>query len=1255
MFTVVLEILTVFLEELKAQSKSSLSDSIQSTETLIALLQNSVLKNVPTMYLPQSIMGILQDFKKIQKAHSKSLDQNWLTEELVLHGLRLIGDLSQEISTIQDSCLSIFDEIKSVQDISSWKGFINLVLEPSKTLIIAWYFDRDLIFHLVNCCLSEEESKVKVFLELLFNGLKWLSPTGQKNVCYGEVLLSLYQEDDYVINPFIHALIHDLLVSEADIFTPEIQEGFSRAILDFDDLFMALALTFHTLPRQERLKIDVHELFKRLLDKAVQPSMLAWHRILANHERVLIDNVALLEQFDVIFPVSKHEIHLENSDNLQDCCRFLEELFSLYHKHINTNLANFHLINLSQVLSKVNNFIERLDRALFIDFLSTIKTFKVESAPVFLSALILSNNFQCFFTAIYLRSISKKKAIDILSGSLLFLAEKKPFKVITGALSNLDHNVEPYLKELDMGDTATQRILLLILLLATREDMQDRGYIEFPERWMSLFSFIMKKKFLDPMSALNPTSGDLVQQHFGEFFSLIKNSRYIEYLPPNYRRRFIDAIRPVYFSDYEQRMKNLLMEEEIEQQPHPVIKSNGKIKKNKKNATATATATATTMAEAAEAVDGMPTPLVVNTPPRLDLEVHAANMRDLENPRRFCVIESTADTPSEESGLMLSPDSRGSECISVVSMQTNHSLLDPILEPIRLKAQQLTASVKDLQKRSIPIAWKKRLNLVIEQLTGIQDLLPALELPALLSMEEISQDATVVIAASADRLQWEKDWGVILGNYCKSVADSLEQLVSAIPSDDKAELLEIGQLIHPRLLSHLELLSRCYFQDPELQIDARFWAIVKKLKTYFEHLQIDFFIKGSYFLRPMDAGDIDVVIAPKNKTSSFFVTCDKLVQQLSMIEISKQSTYKVYRQTDAAVIVNGVMQWKIQVQLEDQQALAFDLNFWHDPLTPQSELAKTVSAWFSACAVHWYPEGYAVMSARAAVANYGGRLAMLKEPTRQEMPDIIGYTLKTVIRFADLDADLWIKNFLAQTIAPATRTVDRALLSAGLKYLFNHFDHRAFLYMQFILEHRLIAEVMPQIGMSAHQYCSDYFNIHFLSNGEANFSSVSAAQFLAMYFFGAVVNQTSKDKQSLFDRLSESLFCVDLVQEALLLLRWMPETTPVMDHTAMWYSWPVNRAAWFAFPSQGQQLTRNLCDIFSLWQRVAPGAETATLPALTARPESAPQPAVVGCIQPALRKQGLFASAAAAPASEGGGKLSSVVARDTTTKLFMPL
>lgn len=1294
MFIELVRNLTSFLEVLKHQSNPSLSVPMQSIETLIALVQDSVFKNVPQVYLPQSIVRICACIKEIQEEKTKDLDQNGLVEGLGSDWLRLTAELSQEISVNQDFYLRIFAEIRLVTDISVSKSFIESVIDPSKPLIVAWYFDRHLIFHLVECCLSEEESKAAISLNLLFNGLKFLSNTGKKNVCYGEVLIKLYKDPVFGINPVIHCLIKDLLMSEVDIFTPKMQANFSSAILDYDDLFIALALSFHTIPRQQGLGINVHKLFDRLLEHAGQPTMLGWHRILTDHAICTTMPPALFEQFQLLFPVSAQTIDLDDSSKFQESCELLGELFPLYFAHIRSDKASLYRKNLIQVFSKLNKSIHCLDTKTLIELLPIIQTCKVEYAQIFLSTLMNYDAVHDFFNAIYLRSLPQKKASDIQSGFVLLLAEQKLLSTMTRALRKLESHVKPPLVLLDMGSADVQRVLLIIMLLVTRVDMYDQGFIEFPAHWLQFFTLIMKNKFMDPLSTLKQKSEDVIesaiQKNFDAFLTLIQDIRYVDYLPATVQNQFLTAIKPVDLSHYEQQMANLLAEEERElQQAKVAQEGNLKTKKKKKPHKVSV--------DAASSATDSPT----NIPPDLAPDEHAIAL--LETVRSFRweeetpVAEVTPETASEESGLALSHNGRGSASLSVVSSPTNHSTgvlkakvsrkkkkidlfaqepqgvatelvvseaatlvplhakhseLEVILEPVQFNAQHLTTLVRDLQKRSIPLEWKKQLNLVITQLAEIQDLLPLLELPELIPHEEFSQDSMVVLAASEDRLQWEKNWGVVLGNYCESIALGLDKIEQAIAKTDGIVLLGLGEPLQQRLLSHLSLLSRCYFQDPELQIDPRFWAIVKKLKTYFAHLQIDFFIKGSYFFRPMDAGDIDVVIAPKEKTPSFFVACDQVVKKLSMIEISKQLQYKVYRQSDAALIVSGVLQWKICVQLDEQHTLAFDLNFWHDPLTPQSELAKTVTAWFSACAVHWYPEGYAVMSPGAAVANYGGRLAMLKEPTRQEMPDIMGYALKTVIRFADLDADLWIRNFLAHTIAPATRTVDRNFLCTGLKYLFNHFDHRAFSYMQFIVEQHLISEVTPHIGMPVHQYCTEYFKKHFLENTAVDFSRVSAAQFLAMYFFGAVVDNTPLNKQAFLTVLSQSLLSADILQKVILLLRWMPQTTSAMHYTAMWYSWPINKAAWLSSTApQFQKVAHNLLDIFSLWQRYLPAAQAAVAPDCTSRPERVMQGPVIASVQPALHRQGLFGGTA--PASEGG-KLSSVVAKDSSTKSFIP-
>lgn len=252
----------------------------------------------------------------------------------------------------------------------------------------------------------------------------------------------------------------------------------------------------------------------------------------------------------------------------------------------------------------------------------------------------------------------------------------------------------------------------------------------------------------------------------------------------------------------------------------------------------------------------------------------------------------------------------------------------------------------------------------------------------------------------ANQHEIEQLWNQTLGQLCWDL--SCEFKTNAPATDGNALSTMTPQVKHI-----VDELSHCYFKNLDLPSNMS-----PKLKHYLDHINkicLDngfmVIIKGSYFTDPSIANDLDLLIIPTRDKPVTKAFIDSMMMTLERTIPRFLGDPTPYSDRD-----NTLYQHSITID----HALEFDLNFLLYPLalTESTELKKTADAILSFTAVHWHPDGHAVMLPKTArsicterrALNFLGTIFAKTEQgyaasLNSLPPNVPGYLAKNIMKF----------------------------------------------------------------------------------------------------------------------------------------------------------------------------------------------------------------------------------------------------------------
>ena len=452
----------------------------------------------------------------------------------------------------------------------------------------------------------------------------------------------------------------------------------------------------------------------------------------------------------------------------------------------------------------------------------------------------------------------------------------------------------------------------------------------------------------------------------------------------------------------------------------------------------------------------------------------------------------------------------------------------------------------------------------------------------------------------------EKRWNQTLGQLCWDLSGEINPNV---PTANKEAL----DILTPRIQEAIDNLSACYFKNLDLagNMHPEVRSLLEKIAAHCLQQGYVISIKGSYFTDPSKATDLDLLVDP--------VSVQFDVKQTEKIITLMMELERILGCPQAKTHFTGkVFQHKIIVG-----TLEVDLNFLMKPLAAESstELDKTAEAMISFCAVHWYPDGHAVMlpitarsicTARPALTFLGsipersetGYLALLTGLP----PNALGYLAKNIMKFEHphvrLDPFLtWFKEYYINPKNPK-RPVEG--VHTILTYLLRkELPNRPAQTIQFIIDNQLLNVVYPfDKTKFPYELCMNNFKHYFSS--EANYASIQSPMlFLSLFFLGAMMNKSPAEKTELLTQLNQmQVFCNIRLAPVVAVLARLPHDP---GHFNIWSS--VYKQHGFAGDPLNDHPDNIALMMLLLWHPQAVSTEATVIPS---EESDLPDAAIVG-------------------------------------------
>ena len=379
----------------------------------------------------------------------------------------------------------------------------------------------------------------------------------------------------------------------------------------------------------------------------------------------------------------------------------------------------------------------------------------------------------------------------------------------------------------------------------------------------------------------------------------------------------------------------------------------------------------------------------------------------------------------------------------------------------------------------------------------------------------------------------ESQWNQALSILCWNWECDIKKMVEV--AFDKEEQRAFDAM-RDALSDGILVLSGCYFKDLNPYFAPPFKAWLDLIKDSAVNFRVS--IYGSQKVAPDYARDTDILLIPEIEFDSvtFKDAVESLVKLLDK-GLSEQGVSAFSKKNNSP---DGTLQYTFKVKY-GAETQSVDLNFLQIGLSRPQELARLLKSHLSSSAVHWYLDGHALVTPKAARANYAKVLGI--SVMHELLPDTPpyfdflrengGFLLKNIIKFSKIPVryDNLLQHFMTNYINPRTRycstnenpalrQLNQQIVREALKYLLDRIQQRFDETVSFILEKKLLHVVYP-LDESTHALCAENFKTHFIpKQGLAELDKVTGPQFIIFYFLGGLLAKSDDIKAQFLDQLS---------------------------------------------------------------------------------------------------------------------------------------
>ena len=331
---------------------------------------------------------------------------------------------------------------------------------------------------------------------------------------------------------------------------------------------------------------------------------------------------------------------------------------------------------------------------------------------------------------------------------------------------------------------------------------------------------------------------------------------------------------------------------------------------------------------------------------------------------------------------------------------------------------------------------------------------------------------------------------------------------------------------HRALLSRtMTSMSACYFKNPEQFIEPDLLTFLFKIEKVLESRGINLLIKGSYFVDPQTASDLDLLCLPA-KNDLTLKDISETVRTLEAAINFHVSGVQIIKETET-------YQCSIEYVIQSGKVINIELNLLSQFMDLAQLLEYTKRAIVSSGAILFKLNGSAIMIASTAQAIFCKNpvLKLLVSPAEKtyNLMDKIGYVLKQRIKHPNWRCDDALQQMLTEHIDPTSRTSSEHtsnLIKHAVHYLLapTRFCKRTKVTIRFIIENDLLSVAFPWLAIDPNFFkrCSQNFIKYYARLMDQTPShEIQNYIFLATYFSCGLISCSDKAKDALIKILTK--------------------------------------------------------------------------------------------------------------------------------------
>jgi len=334
------------------------------------------------------------------------------------------------------------------------------------------------------------------------------------------------------------------------------------------------------------------------------------------------------------------------------------------------------------------------------------------------------------------------------------------------------------------------------------------------------------------------------------------------------------------------------------------------------------------------------------------------------------------------------------------------------------------------------------------------------------------------------------------------------------------------EIEHRTLLSRtMTSMSACYFKDPEQIIEPNLLTFLFKIEKVLENRGINLLIKGSYFVDPHTASDLDLLCLPA-KSDLTLKDISDTVRTLEKALNLHVSGVQIIKETET-------YQCSIEYVLQSGKSINIEFNLLSQFMDLPQLLEYTKRAIVSSGAILFKLDGSAIMISSTAQAifckNPVLKLLVCPAENTYNLIDKIGYILKQRIKHPNWRCDDALQQILTDHIDPNSRTSSEHtsnLIKHAVHYLLapTRFSKRTKATIRFIIEHDLLPVAFPWLAIDAHFFkrCSQNFIKYYARLMDQTPShEIQNYIFLATYFSCGLISCSDSARDALINLLTK--------------------------------------------------------------------------------------------------------------------------------------